>query len=112
MAAAGEDRPVELHELAALVRSKNAGPFMLTIDVMFDDEASYRLVRDSGVLTAEQVGRVYGIAPGDVTVFDYEPAWALKISMPRPCASGSLDDGDVYGGQFHSPLVTLRIPGR
>lgn len=31
-----------LHALAALVRSQNAGPFWLTIDVMFRDEAGYR----------------------------------------------------------------------
>ena len=33
-------------DLAVLVRSKNAGPFWLTIDIMFDDEAAYRRVRD------------------------------------------------------------------
>ena len=31
-----------LGDLATLIRSKNAGPFILTFDIMFDDEASYR----------------------------------------------------------------------
>ena len=31
----------KLHELASLIRSKNAGPFQLTIDIMFDDQATY-----------------------------------------------------------------------
>ena len=31
-----------LGDLAKLVRSKNAGPFWLTIDIMFDNAAAYR----------------------------------------------------------------------
>jgi hypothetical protein len=101
---------MQLHELASLVRSKNAGPFMLTIDIMFEDPADYRRVRDSGVLSAATVADVYGVDPRDVQVFHYEPATALKISLPRPHPSGSQEDGDVYGGQFHAPLVLLEIP--
>jgi hypothetical protein len=101
---------MQLHELATLVRSKNAGPFMLTIDVMFEDADSYRLVRDSGVLTADTMAALYGVSAADVQVFHYEPATALKISLPRPHPSGSQADGDVYGGQFHAPLVLLEIP--
>jgi hypothetical protein len=29
-------------DLAAFVTSKNAGPFLLTLDVVFPDEATYR----------------------------------------------------------------------
>lgn len=101
---------MRLYEAARLVRSKNAGPFMLTIDVMFDDETLYRRVRDSGVLTPRSIAAVYGIDEAEVQAFDYEPALALKFSLPRPQPSGSRGDGDVYGGQFHSPLVDLEIP--
>lgn len=101
---------MQLHEAAKLVRSKNAGPFMLTIDIMFDDEDLYRKVRDSGVLTAATIAEVYGIDEHEVLAFDYAPALALKFSLPRPQSSGHRSDGDVYGGQFHSPLVDLEIP--
>jgi hypothetical protein len=102
---------VKLYEAARLVRSKNAGPFMLTIDIMFDDEGMYRLVRDSGVMSAHAIAGLYDIDPADVQVFDYRPALALKVSFPRPAPSGAHDDSDVYGGQYHSPLVMLDIPG-
>ena len=36
-----------------LIRSKDAGPFMLTIDLFCHDAASYRRVRESGVVTRE-----------------------------------------------------------
>jgi hypothetical protein len=39
-----------LGDLAKLVRSKNAGPFWLTIDIMFDDAAAYRRARDAEIV--------------------------------------------------------------
>jgi len=41
----------KLGDLARLIRAKNAGPFMLTFDVMFDDENVYRRVINAQVLT-------------------------------------------------------------
>lgn len=101
---------MRLHEVATLIRSKNAGPFTLTIDVMFAEHSDYARVRDSGLLGADRVAAVYGVAEDSVSVFHYEPALAIKISLPRPTPSGSRLDGDVYGGQFHGPLVMLELP--
>jgi hypothetical protein len=100
---------VKLFELSKLIRSKNAGPFTLTIDVMFDDPVAYAHVRDSGVLTAESVAAIYGIPEDRVSLFAHDAALALKITFPRPVTSGSRGDTDVYGGQFHAPLVELEI---
>lgn len=100
----------QLHELAHLIRSKNAGPFELTIDVMFENRAAYERVRDSGVLAPERIAELYGVAPGDVRSFEADVALALKLSFPRPQSSGSLHDTDIFGGQFHSPLVRLEVP--
>ena len=55
-----------LQSLAGLIRSKNAGPFVLTFDIMFLDEKNYSRVRDSGVLTRELFSRIYGCAPEKV----------------------------------------------
>ena len=41
-----------LGDLAKLVRSKNAGPFWLTIDIMFDDAEAYRRARTPKSSTA------------------------------------------------------------
>ncbi len=100
---------MKLYELSKLIRSKNAGPFTLTIDIMFDDPAAYARVRDSGVLTAESVAAIYRISEDRVSLFAHDAALALKITFPRPVTSGSRGDTDVYGGQFHAPLVELEI---
>lgn len=99
----------ELWELTRLIRSKNAGPFALTFDIMFDDREKFDRVRASGVLSAQTFSRLYGVPEDRVQFFEYEEALAFKASIPRPTFSGDPNDTDVFGGQFHSPLVRLRV---
>lgn len=99
-----------LGELAKLIRSKNAGPFMLTFDVMFHDEEAYRRVLALKVLTKESFAKLYNVPEEDVSYFECDAAKAIKISIPRPYLQGDLDDGDLYGGQQHGPLVSLVVP--
>ena len=54
-----------LGDLARLIRSKNAGPFTLTFDVMFDDDATYQRVLKSRVLTKERFARMYKVPEED-----------------------------------------------
>jgi hypothetical protein len=98
-----------LHELARLIRSKNAGPFELTIDVMFETRDAYERVRSSSVLSVENVAAIYSVDPALVSRFEADVAMAIKVSIPRPVASGSVEDTDIFGGQFHSPLVNLEV---
>jgi hypothetical protein len=100
----------ELWELAALIRSKNAGPFELTFDVILRDRHAYDRVLASGVLEAPAFAARFGVAVDDVRVHRLERILAIKVSIPRPVVSGDIEDTDVFGGQFHSPLVRLRIP--
>ena len=100
-----------LYELAKLIRSKNAGPFELTFDIMFEDEASYRRVRDAGVLSTELIASLYGVPQEEIRVIPYDAARSIKITIPRPYISGDLDDGDVFGGQQYGPLVDIEVPG-
>ena len=100
-----------LADIASLIRSKNAGPFVLTFDIMFDDQASYELVRDSGALTGERLEKLYGVAPGRGRFFVCENARAFKFSITRPITQGDLGDGDMHGGQQFAPLMNIEIPG-
>jgi len=100
----------KLCELAKLVRAKNAGPFTLTFDIVFADAATYTQVKQSGVINRELFARLYRVPVDDVVFFEHDRALAFKASIPRPAASGDLDDSDVFGGQQHGPLVDLEIP--
>src|SRR5689334_12158169 len=99
----------KLWEVTKLIRSKNAGPFELTFDVIFKDDAVYRRVRDARLINARWFSEKYGIKPELVSIINYDAASAIKITIPRPVISGDLDDTDVFGGQQHGPLVNLEI---
>ena len=99
-----------LGELATLIRSKNAGAFTLTFDVMFAEEATYRRVLASKVLTKASFAAIYHVPENEVMFFQHDAARAIKVSIPRPYIQGDLDDGDMYGGQQHGPLVDLPVP--
>ena len=99
-----------LGTLARLIRSKNAGPFVLTLDIMFDDEATYRRVRDSGAVTGARIAAIYGLRVEDVRFFVCDSALALKASFPRPITQGDVSDSDGHGGQQYAPLMDIEVP--
>lgn len=99
----------ELWQLTKLIRSKNAGPFELTFDIMFKDVESYESALKSRVLTPEAVSRLYDVPQGEVRLFEIREILTIKFSIPRKIFSGDVNDTDVYGGQFHGPLVRLPI---
>jgi len=100
----------KLADLARLIRSKNAGPFELTFDVMFEDEPRYARVKRSGALTREAVAERYGLSPDKVKFFYCDNALAVKASIPRPAVQGDLYDADGHGGQQYAPLMDIEIP--
>ena len=100
----------KLWEVTKLIRSKNAGPFELTFDMIFKDRASYEKVRDLDLISVDWFARTYRLAPNVVSIIHYDAANAIKITIPRPAISGAIDDTDVFGGQQHGPLVEIEIP--
>lgn len=101
----------ELWQFTKLIRSKNAGPFELTFDIMFKDRESYALVLKSGVLSLAMIAGVYKVRPEEVRFFAIEQIITVKFSIPRKVFSGDVSDTDVYGCQFHGPLVGLLVEG-
>lgn len=98
-----------LWEHARLIRSKNAGPWELTIDVICDNDADFEAIRESGIMSQANLSKVYGVEADEVRTFEHRAALALKASFVRPQPAGDLTDTDVFGGQFHSPLVELEV---
>ena len=102
--------PKTLADLAKVIRSKNAGPFEITFDVMFDQEPVYQLVKRSGVINAARIAQLYNVRHDDVLVCrPYDAALAFKITLRRPVGSGDITDRDVYGCQQHVPLTRLEV---
>jgi len=99
-----------IRDIAQICKSKNAGPFMVTIDVLFEDPALYQKVKATGVLNAALFSRLYGVAEEDVLFTPYDTASAFKATLPRLVPAGDFGDTDVYGAQQHAPLLDVEIP--
>jgi len=99
-----------LGELAILVRSKNAGPFWYTFDIMFQDYETYRIVRDSGIVSKQRVADIYKQDEKSIILVNHDDAFAVKVSFPRKYTSGSRYDSDIFGGAQYAPLLDLEIP--
>lgn len=101
---------VRLIDAAEVIRSKNAGPYELTLDIMFKDREMFERFVASGCIDAELIAQLYRLQPEDVLcVVDYAPALAIKATIKRPVCSGDFEDRDVYGAQQHAPLMDLEV---
>ena len=99
-----------IREIAQVCKSKNAGPFELTIDVVFDNPAMFEKVKRTGVLGPALFARLYGVRAEDVLFTVYDAALAFKATLPRLVPAGDIGDTDVYGAQQHAPLLDVEIP--
>ncbi|HVZ10432.1 DUF4387 domain-containing protein [Rhodopila sp.] len=100
----------QLKSIATVCKSKNAGPFELTIDVVFEDADTFHRVKETGVLGAALFARLYNVPKEYVLFTPYDAAFAFKATLPRLVPAGEFGDTDVYGCQQHAPLLDLEIP--
>ena len=84
-----------LSDLVLKVRSKNAGPFWLTIDIFCGTPEAFETV--SARLSTERVADLYRAPPGDIKRFDIADLMVVKFSLPRPVVQGSREDRDMHG---------------
>ncbi|MHC2994592.1 MAG: DUF4387 domain-containing protein [Candidatus Atribacteria bacterium] len=104
-------KEIPLKDLARVIRSKNAGPFELTFDIIFKDKATYEKVIKTKMITKELIAKLYHIPIEKVLHFvEFDPANAIKATIVRPVSSGSIAETDVYGAQQHAPLLDIKIP--
>ncbi|CAK7224572.1 hypothetical protein SCUCBS95973_005562 [Sporothrix curviconia] len=104
-----------LGSLAKILRSKNSGPFEITLDVLFDDRAVYEQVKASNTLIPARVAALYGLQPDQLVYCGFfDQALAFKATLPRmrngkPMASGGFMENDVHGSQKYKPLMNLVV---
>lgn len=96
--------------LARTIRSKNAGSFFITFEIIFDDIQIYNQIKQNNAITRETVARVYGISPDKIQDFVYYDAgMGIKGNIRRSIPSGGPGESDVYGCQQYAPLLNLKI---
>ena len=100
----------KLRDIASVVRSKNAGAFEITFDIMFHDRSLYDRVKQTGVINRFLFSRLYGVPEELCNFLHFDGANSFKCTLPRPTASGDIGDSDVYGAQQHAPLLDVEVP--
>jgi hypothetical protein len=99
-----------LGQLATLVRSKNAGPFWVTIDVFLPDAGGYERAAASALTDVDAMAERYAVSASEVKVFLLPDLQAIKVSFHRPVAQGGAHDRDMHAGQQYVPLLDIEIP--
>ena len=103
--------PTPLRDIAKVVRSKNAGPFEITLDIVFKNREDFEAVRKSGVITRELVSELYNVPTQNIITFGFfELINAVKITLPRPRVQGGIGETDMHAAQQHVPLQEIRVP--
>lgn len=100
---------MKLIELTKMLRSKNAGPLWLTMDLSFDSPELLEKVLSSGALNSQAISKLYNVPEGQVKIIPYPVVNAVKITVPRLVPSGDLLDTDIYGCQQHMALANLEV---
>jgi hypothetical protein len=102
---------VRLEDLCAVCRSKNAGPLLITLDMIFKDPAAYRVVASRRLITSELVAERYRIPSQDVVAIEYiDGLNAVKASYRRRLPAGSPGDPDCFGMNQEAPLLDISFP--
>ena len=98
---------MKLVDCVKMLRSKNAGPLFLTLDIIFQNQDDMQKILPQ--LTPERIADAYEMAVEDVVVIPYEIVNSIKITFPRKMVSGCVAEDDVYGCQQHLPLANLEV---
>ena len=101
-----------LGDLDIYVRSKNAGPFWVTIDIFCGSQETYRQIDECGVINATRMADLFGTNSNLVRIFHVKDLHVLKISFPRPYPQGHARDRDQHSGQYFVRLLDLHIPNK
>lgn len=97
----------EIGQVAAKVRSKNAGPFWLTIDIFCGTPAAFTQIVNG--LSTDRVATALGVDPGVIKRFDIDALNVIKISLPRPAIQGRANDRDMHGAGWASVISELVV---
>jgi hypothetical protein len=118
--------PRTLTDIAPVIRSKNSGPYEITLDVVFSSPEIYNIIKSSSLLSPSIIARMYHLTEDEIIwcgFFDQALGW--KCTFPRmgieigngiegnvkgkrvKVASGSFMESDVHASQQYAGLLGL-----
>ncbi|WP_136439974.1 DUF4387 family protein [Pacificoceanicola onchidii] len=89
------------------IRSKNAGPFWVTVDLFCGTSEAFDSIR--GRLSSEAVADLYRVDAARLKRFDIARLNVIKFSFPRPVPQGAPLDRDQHGAQYATLLEEMSL---
>jgi hypothetical protein len=99
----------KLSDVSRHIRSKNAGPFWITIDIFFRDRQAFDRYAEAKELRPAAIGDLFGVKPEHVGCYPVPDLAVLKISYPRQGPQGGTMERDLHGGQQYVRIVDLEL---
>ena len=87
-----------LGNIVRKIRSKNAGPFWLTIDIFCVDSGNFQKVQKA--LSTSVVAALFNEEEANIHQFNIEQLNVIKFSLPRPHIQGTAGDTDMHGASY------------
>lgn len=91
------------------VRSKNAGPYWVTLDLFFDGPESFAKYGESPALGPDAIHRLFGADPALVKRFLVPSLNVVKISYARAAPQGGEVERDMHCGQQYVRLLEIKL---
>ncbi len=98
-----------INDVCDQVRSKSAGPFWVTVDLFFSNEAYYKRYKHSETLGPELFESLFSANPESVKRFAVDALRVVKISFARPRPQGWVHERDLHAGQQYVRLLNVEL---
>jgi len=99
----------KLKDICRYMRSKNAGPFWVTVDLFFDKAEDYARYCNHPAIGREAVAKLYGVDVEHVKRFNVDSLKVVKISYPRRQPQGGMVERDMHSGQQFVRLLDAEL---
>lgn len=89
------------------IRSKNAGPFWLTIDAFCNNVEDTERVAAAFENNRAKIAADFQVKSEDLQIYCLKNIFVAKISLHRVPIEGSRNERDMHGGQQYVSLLDI-----
>lgn len=98
-----------IEQTVRYLRSKNAGPFWLTVDAFCKNVEDTRKIARTLMDSKMAVAEMFQVKPEEIRIFELPDIQVVKLSFPRRPPEGSRSEKDMHGGQQYVSLLDLKV---
>ncbi len=98
-----------IEQTVKYLRSKNAGPFWLTIDAFCNSEEDARKVFNVFEREKDWIAQAFNVSSNEILLYLLPSIQVAKISFPRRPVQGYRSERDMHGGQQYVTLLDLEV---